>query len=237
MNDTRGRFWVVYKDGDKACLNTFNLRDRELSYSLDNDPFRYYVYMDNWSNVGTPVYDSATKTSTITLPYEPTQDLFAYTLDKDSFRGRSAKVTVDGLVGTLTGDWSNAELAVGYEMEMRVELPKFYVQRAVGQKIRSDTTASLTIHRVAFDFGLTGMFDVSIKRFGKDDYNVRYETTEMDEYRADAVPVYYEKQFTIPIYDRASSCDITITSAHPTPATLISATYEGDYSDKYYKRV
>jgi len=44
-------------------------------------------------------------------------------------------------------------------------------------------------------------------------------------------------QFTVPIYDRNDSTDITLTSKEPTPFTLYSMTWEGSYTDKYYKRV
>ena len=59
----------------------------------------------------------------------------------------------------------------------------------------------------------------------------------MDSYVADANPAVASMQFTVPIYDNSRNTDITITSKEPVPFTLYSMTWEGSYTDKYYKRV
>ena len=39
------------------------------------------------------------------------------------------------------------------------------------------------------------------------------------------------------IYERNKNYTLTLKSSHPTPATLYSLAWEGDYSNTFYKRV
>ena len=87
------------------------------------------------------------------------------------------------------------------------------------------------------NFGLIGIYDVNLTRLGKDSYSMQFESTEMDFYGANRVAIYPEKSYMIPVYDRAENAVLTLKSSHPTPATLHSATFEGDYTDNYYRRV
>ena len=58
-----------------------------------------------------------------------------------------------------------------------------------------------------------------------------------DGYLADAVPVSYDREETIPIYERNVNVNITITSDFDGPFTLYSLRWEGDYNNRYYKRI
>ena len=71
-------------------------------------------------------------------------------------------------------------LIVGYEYEFEVELPKIYLSKVEGQKIRSETRGSLVLHRMNFDFGDVGVIDVTLKRRGRDDYTYTVESLEWD---------------------------------------------------------
>ena len=46
-----------------------------------------------------------------------------------------------------------------------------------------------------------------------------------------------EIQRTIPIYEKNTNTTITISSKHPLPATIYSMSWEGDYSNKFYRIV
>ena len=76
-----------------------------------------------------------------------------------------------------------------------------------------------------------------MSRIVQDDYTMTYEVKEMDSYVADSKPIVTSDKFTVPIYDRSDATDITLTSIQPVPFTLYSMTWEGSYTDKYYKRV
>jgi len=125
----------------------------------------------------------------------------------------------------------------GEPFEMSVELPHFYVLKNEQQAFRADTTASLTIHRMKLNTGETNVYDVEIKRDGKDIYNVMYEQGMQDAYEANTNPGRFETEQTIPLYERNTNLDITIKSTYPAPTTLHSLRWEGDYSNRYYQRV
>ena len=125
----------------------------------------------------------------------------------------------------------------GVDYELKVELPTFYVKKAEQQAFRADTTGSLTLHRMHLNTGASNYYTVTMKRQGKDDYVVIYEQSIQDAYDADAVPVSYDREETIPIYDRNTSVNITLTSDYAGPFTLYSLRWEGDYNNRYYKRI
>ena len=58
------------------------------------------------------------------------------------------------------GDWTDADFWVGYLFDMRVEIPRFYVvEESAGANVavKSDTRASLVIHRFNVEAGATGV--------------------------------------------------------------------------------
>ena len=86
------------------------------------------------------------------------------------------------------------------------------------------------------NFGPTGYFKTILKRLGRDDYIVEYESLPLDNTDADELPYVAEKIETVSIYDRNTNIDLFLTSEHPAPCTLWSATWEGDYTERYYRR-
>lgn len=126
---------------------------------------------------------------------------------------------------------------VGEPFKMSVELPTFYLLKAEQQAFRADTTSSLTIHRFKLNTGPTNVYEVDIGRYGKDPYVVSYEQTIQDAYVESVDPTRFETEQTIPLYERNTNLTITINSDFPAPTTLYSLRWEGDYSNRYYKRV
>jgi hypothetical protein len=129
------------------------------------------------------------------------------------------------------------DLIVGYEYEFQARLPKLYVTRPEGDKMRSETRGSLVIHRMNFDFGDVGVIDVTLKRRGREDYTYTVESLEWDNILASSATIADSYTHTIPVYDRNINLDVYIKSNHPSPATLHSMNWEGDYSTRYYQRV
>ena len=127
--------------------------------------------------------------------------------------------------------------AISDEYEFEVELPKLYITRQEGEKIRSETRGSLVIHRMNFDFGDVGVIDVTMKRKGRDDYTYTVESLEWDNVLASRATIADNYMHTIPVYDRNVNLSVLIKSNHPSPATIHSMNWEGDYSPKYYQRV
>jgi hypothetical protein len=131
----------------------------------------------------------------------------------------------------------------GIKYNCQVDLPKYYLTSTVGSEFRSDTTASLTMHRYKINHGAVGAYYVDIKRTGKpeDDYKILYEQPYADGGIAgDAerdYPIALEQEQTVPVYDRNTNINISIRSDFNLPCIIYSLRWEGDYTNRYYRRV
>ena len=88
-----------------------------------------------------------------------------------------------------------------------------------------------------FNFGQNGVFECTLDRKGRDQYTELYEAKIADGYPANEVGFDQERTQVVPIYAKNKDTSITLSSVHPSPATLISMEWEGDYTNMYYKRV
>lgn len=121
--------------------------------------------------------------------------------------------------------------------EMKVEFPTIQVTRREQTTYAADTTASLVVHRVIFNLADIGSYYIKLDRFGMDDYNILYESRYMDDYKDDQFPTFPKVERSIPVYTRNELLDITLTSSFTHPLILRSMRWEGDYNQRYYKRV
>ena len=169
--------------------------------------------------------------------YDNSGQLAAFCKTAGDNVGRFTKVTVNGSNLEWDGEWTGLDIILGYLYEMEVELPTIYIQQASGEIVKSETRGSLIVHRLNFSFGSVGLIDVTLKRKGRDDYNKSYESIDWDSYLANTVSISEEFIHTIPVYDRNINLSVHLKSTHPSPATLNSMTWEGDYNPKFYKRV
>ena len=97
--------------------------------------------------------------------------------------------------------------------------------------------SSLIVHRSHINFGKIGSYATTLTRLGKDPYTDIYESTDANLYEASDGPYLEETVKTIPVYERNKNVDITLKSNNPTPATLHSMSWEGDYTQRFYRRV
>ena len=141
----------------------------------------------------------------------------------------------------MDGDWSKTRMMIGYQYEMKVEFPTLYPTKSqpttTGTLTKSDTSASLTLHRAKFNFGQNGVLECKLERKGRDVYTELYEAKIADGYPANEVAFEQERTQTVPIYAKNKDTRITLSSTHPSPATLVSMEWEGSYTNMYYKRV
>ena len=128
-------------------------------------------------------------------------------------------------------------IILGYTFDMEVKFPTIYYVRQVGEGFRSEHQGSLTLHRLKFSFGPIGVYETTLDRIGKRPYTELYEAVIADDYISNRVQFSPDQFATIPVYERNTNVDITLKSTHPSPATLFSMTWEGDYNNRYYKRV
>ena len=216
----------------------------------DNQEGRYTVHMDNYLVVWPTqlqYYEHLDETYfRLPIGYFSDKRLAVYTLKYGKFQGRAAYPTIEidnlGTWAVLKGDWSDTRMMLGYEFEYKVELPVIYPQKQEGDTTKSDITGSLILHRLNLSFGDHGVYETKLKRSGQDDYIQTYEARHEDGYLADDVAFDSSGIQVVPVYTRNTNFGpapngIFITSSHPAPCTLVSMTWEGDYTPKFYKRV
>tara|TARA_R100001082_G_scaffold99877_1_gene68763 strand:+ start:604 stop:4011 length:3408 start_codon:yes stop_codon:yes gene_type:complete len=254
------KYYVVLNTGSTYTLESFDIKRDPDTLLIGTTPDDYRVHLDTKKTVasGDLTYNAQTDVTTFTLGagYYSSRNLSVYCITDSDAAGKSYDVPASAITGTapnetvtLPGNWKtstvagssttpvNTDLVVGYEFEFSVELPKIYLTRVEGDKIRAETRGSLVLHRMNFDFGDVGVIDVTLKRRGRDDYTYTVESLEWDNVLASTATIAKNYTHTIPVYDRNVNTTVILKSNHPSPATIHSMNWEGDYSPKYYSRV
>jgi len=85
--------------------------------------------------------------------------------------------------------------------------------------------------------GPTGVYNTTLKRLGKPDYLETFESIKADSYSANTPSIDNQEVITLPAYEKNTNLNLILKSTHPTPATLYSLNWEGDYSNRFYKSV
>ena len=119
---------------------------------------------------------------------------------------------------------------------MQVDFPTIYPVRGSGSQVKADVQGSLIVHRCKFNTGATGTFSFDLNRTGRPTYSVLHESRPMDAYLANNPPFLLVDETTVPIYGRNYNINLSLKSKYPLPVTLISMTWEGEYTNKNYKR-
>ena len=205
------------------------------------------------NDVDAVVYDSTNDLTKIYVPYTPIDDKDAVMLltvptaddgtdaELDSDQGYWAKGIERIESGTgyhyfeVKGDFTDYSdgIVVGYGYDLEATLPKFYLQR---QGTGADYTAALTIARVKLSVGRTGAIQFKLKADGSNEWKDVQHTAEGDKYQGDTNPVIQERVFTLPIHQRNTNFELKVTSNFPYPVSLVSMMWEGNYSQRFYRR-
>ena len=209
-----------------------------------NDPFitrdnvNFLLHLDNYTTVSGGVYSTSNNNTTFSgVGWLANVTTPEYELAVISNTGRYGKPTTSTNSFTLPGDWSNLTLTIGYIYDYEVKIPRLYPIKVKDKTTAADVHASLIIHRVKLHFGKIGLYETTLKRIGKVDYNEVYESTQLQEYDVGDAPYLEEFIKTVPVYERNTNVDIILKSTHPAPATLRALSWEGDYSPRFYQRV
>ena len=231
-------YYAVLSDNN---LLSFPLKDTANDPSVTADSVYMPVHLDNWVvvNASALTYNSTTRKTTFSVPtgIDTSKALSVVDTTAGTNYARIGTPTLVSGNLELPGDWSSNNLYLGYTFEMSILFPRFFVTKTANNITKSDVHASLVIHRAQLDLGSTGVYTINLKRKGREDYNVDVESAFADEYVAETPGFESEQIKTVPIYDRNINVNLYLKSTHPSPATLYSLSWEGDYSSKYYKRV
>ena len=168
------------------------------------------------------------------VPYNTTRTKLATTLNNAN-SNTTINLTSTG-VGLHRFEYVFPTLNIGYLYEYSVEFPKMYPTKNSGGITVADVNASLVLHRVKLGLGKVGMYESTLSRLGKRDYTELIESSLQDTYDTGEVPYLAERIQTIPIYEKNTNVNLTVKSSHPSPATIRSLSWEGDYTTKFYRR-
>ena len=233
---------------ERISLLNMDLSERFSTTDIQGEQFDYRVHMDysfeianadlTWNDPNVSPTPANPNTTEFTLPipnFTNNHEMYAYTL---SDGGRYAEVTIDGTTGRVPGNWTqnNATIIVGYNYLMEVDFPRMYLNSDPARGGITDTTASLTVHRCKLSMGPQGVYQTRLRRAGKDDFTVDYESRPMNAYTAGAVPYLGHRMNTIPVYEKNYNFNLSLRSEHPSPCTLYSMSWEGMYSSLNYRR-
>ena len=121
---------------------------------------------------------------------------------------------------------------------MEITLPTIYVTRQEGESIRADSRANTILHRASFAFGPVGLYETTLTRKGRSDFNQTFEVGLANQYLANSASVVDNNAlYSVPIYDRNTNVTLQVKSTHPTPANILYLTWEGVYNNNFYTRV
>ena len=226
---------------DQNFLQRLDLiRDDEATVQEHSTDYR--IHLDNYRSHSGGTYDSNTRKTTFSLNWlsnitDRTVDLVAIKTGTSGVMHQTVEVPSSGTNVVIDGDWSSGNTVFGYLYAMEVKLPRFFVQKVSGERTVNEERGSLVVHRVKPLFGRLGEYNAAVARTGKDNFILDFASSTYDRYLADDVLVEDEYQGVVPIYEKNINFVLSIFSKSPLPATLISLTWEGDYSPKYYKNV
>ena len=243
--------YIVVRNNGKDTLQKFSVKMHTDTTSVTDDKNTvdatddeiYRIHLDSASAVTIPAsaYNEGLNKTTFAKPngYEnTTAQICLY--DNNTTSDYVGKYSTASIVNSnieVSGDWSDRTVLLGYLFDMQVKLPTIYYTKTENERVKADTNASLIVHRIKLNFGPNGSYSTTINRLGKPDYTEIWEAPISDQYLLSNVAIDDEITKTIPTYERNKNLSITLKSTHPSPATLYSMAWEGDYTSKFYNRV
>ena len=242
-------YYLISSDNELCKIQLVDTTGRPFITQNGTD---FDIHLDYYQTVAASElsYNATTDETTLTLPADsamsPGDSISVIVKKNNNNKGRYSKGTVLGnldnngvttLTVSLAQDWSSDPVQVGREYEMKVELPTIYPTTTKNNRIVADTSASLILQRLKINFGPVGQFITKLTRTGKPNFIDTHESSIMDGYDANRAPNLDGSFRTIPVYERNTNVSVTITSTHPSPATIESMSWEGDYNNRYYKRI
>ncbi len=128
-----------------------------------------------------------------------------------------------------------SKVIVGFKYTYDIILPKTYF-KLNPEGTLSDYTASLTIQRMKFSTGLSGVVSFKLKPKGAAEWNDVHPTIDANFYLANDVPLADQSVMTVPIHQRNDNFTLRAYSDSPFPVSLTSMMWEGYYSPRFYRR-
>tara|TARA_X000001382_G_scaffold65666_1_gene45547 strand:- start:1122 stop:4487 length:3366 start_codon:yes stop_codon:yes gene_type:complete len=229
---------VIRTDDFSVQLEKIDIKNQPKITTVSGD---YMIHLDNMTLVTGMSYSSSTKKTTITIPSNFTvtgAKRFAIFATAGTMAGQTEYPEItNGSTTTVSGDWSSSTVYAGYIYKMKVQFPQNFFKQADGENVRSDTRGSTIVHRVNLNFGSIGYFQTRLERKCRPDWIHDYEIAANCNFESNCFGILPNARETVPIYSRNEDYRLYLESNHTSPCTLHSSSWEGDYNEKYYKKV
>ena len=245
-------YYAVVANGSTVDIQAYNLRQSsdEGFLTLPTGE-KTDVFLDYWSINPYRTYNSGTDTTRVFLPYTGVSGktfvvvaLGGYIGGSNAVSSQSVGAVLQPTVGTsagayyadISGDYRGRDLIIGYQYDMLVELPKFYIAKIEGNFVSNDQTVDLILHRINVTTGLSGPVTYELDLTGIPTWENTVSTTMPNTYVLNNVNLSSSSLHIVPIYQRNRNTSIRIIGDTPFPVTLLDLTWEGKYSNRFYRR-
>ncbi len=232
LNQTPDESILVNADGEKMnpCMDLYATASSVVYDQTDPvNPFsKCYIPFNN-INTLSPVLVIGSDASDLTNPtFVESGFTITPTIATDG-TGTYYKVPFKNLTSVAS------KVIVGFKYTFDVQLPTTYFSLSPDGR-QSDFTANLTIARMKFSTGLSGILAFKLKRNGANEYNDVQPIPLANFYLANDVPLADQTVVTVPIHQRNTNFELKVFSDSPFPVSLASMMWEGYYSPRFYRR-
>ena len=216
----------------RAILNI--IKDDEVSI-FEDDIIYGAPCIDMFALPNSLVWDG--NNTTISLPYADNTDLTPVVViaDPDGVRELSPARAAGGWTVpedlTIISDY----IIVGYKYALDVTLPTTYWHNPRDPK-DVDFTASLTLSRYKFIMGLSEKVTFKLNAQGSDEWNDVNPIVIESPYVPSNLSIDKQTLFHLPIHQRNNHFNVRVYSESAFPISLVSMTWEGNYSPRFYRR-
>jgi len=149
------------------------------------------------------------------------------------YQGSRHNVFWSGGEAYIQGDHTSGQTIMGFAYDMKLKLPVIYPTKKTGDAYIADTTSTLTVHRCKLNMGISGAFSVYVYSKDRDAYSTNFEASSQHTHDNNINNIRHSQTVDVPIYQLNTNFKLEFNSNNPTPCTLNSMTWEGDYNTLY----
>ena len=232
LNQTPEESILVNSNGQKMnpCMDLYATASSVVFDTSDpENPFsKCYIPFNNVSGLS-PVLVIGSDASDLSNPtFVESGFTITPTIATDG-TGTYYKVPVKDLTSVAS------KVIVGFKYTYDIELPTIYYSLNE-QGTKADYTSTLTVARVKFSVGLSGVIGFKLQRKGTTDFDDVIPIALANEYLANDVALSNESVAAIPIHQKNTNFTLKAYSDSPFPVSLSSMMWEGYYSPRFYRR-
>ena len=148
-------------------------------------------------------------------------------------QGSRYKVTVSGGQAKIPGNYTGIPTIMGFAYDMKLKLPVIHPTKKAGNAYIADSTSTLTVHRCKFNMGISGAFSVTVNSKDRTDYAMDFASSTQHAHGSNIINILQSQVADVPVYQLNTNFKLEFKSNNPTPCTLNSMTWEGDYNTLY----